>query len=177
MMKNRIEERGLRIESKPLRGARHTSTRSSLLAPRSSNGFSLVSAIFLLVVIAALGTFAVTLSTTQQQSAALDVMGARAYQAARAGVEWGAYQLLQNSAVAGGFAEHCRLDPHPPPTSSSVALTNTLAGFNVNVECTATSHGGGPATLWVYSLTSTATQGTVATPSYVERQMMVTIAQ
>ena len=170
MMKNRIEERGLRIESKPLRGAHHTSTRSS-------NGFSLVSAIFLLVVIAALGTFAVTLSTTQQQSSALDVMGARAYQAARAGVEWGAYQVLQNSAVAGGFAEHCRLDPHPPSTSSSVALTNTLAGFNVNVECTATSHGGGPATLWVYSLTSTATQGTVATPSYVERQMMVTIAQ
>lgn len=160
----------MRIESKPLHGARHNS-------PRSSNGFSLVSAIFLLVVIAALGTFAVTLSTTQQQSAALDVMGARAYQAARAGVEWGAYQVLQNSAVAGGFAEHCRLDPHPPSTSSSVAFTNTLAGFNVNVECTATSHGGGPATLWVYSLTSTATQGTVATPDYVERQMMVTIAQ
>lgn len=170
MMKNRIEERGLRIESKPLHGACHTSTRSS-------NGFSLVSAIFLLVVIAALGTFAVTLSTTQQQSAALDVMGARAYQAARAGVEWGAYQVLQNSAVAGGFAEHCRLGPHPPSTSSSVAFTNTLAGFNVNVECTATSHGGGPATLWVYSLTSTAKQGTVATPNYVERQISVTIAQ
>ena len=41
-------------------------------------GFSLISAIFLLVVIAALGTFAVTLSTNQQQSAALDVLGARA---------------------------------------------------------------------------------------------------
>jgi len=148
-----------------------------MMMHKIQRGFSLVSAIFLLVVIAALGTFAVTLSTTQQQSSALDVMGARAYQAARAGVEWGAYQVLQKSAVAGGFAEHCRLDPHPPSTSSSVALTNTLAGFNVNVECTATSHGGGPATLWVYSLTSTATQGTVATPGYVERQMMVTIAQ
>lgn len=167
MRKNRIEERGLRIEPKPLHGARHTSTRSS-------NGFSLVSAIFLLVVIAALGTFAVTLSTTQQQSAALDVMGARAYQAARAGVEWGAYQVLQNSAVAGEFSDNCR----SVPTSQVVApLPNTLAGFNVNVECTATSHGGGPATLWVYSLTSTAKQGTVATPDYVERQMMVTIAQ
>jgi hypothetical protein len=32
-------------------------------------------------------------------------------------------------------------------------------------------------TLWVYQLTSTATQGTVATPGYVERQMTVTIAQ
>jgi autotransporter translocation and assembly factor TamB len=44
---------------------------------KMQHGFSLVSAIFLLVVIAALGTFAVTLSTTRQQSAALDVLGAR----------------------------------------------------------------------------------------------------
>ena len=51
----------------------------------AQRGFSLISAIFLLVVIAALGTFAVTLSTSQQQSAALDVLGSRAYQAARAG--------------------------------------------------------------------------------------------
>ena len=56
-------------------------------------GFSLVSAIFLLVVIAMLGTFAVTLSTTQHQSAAMDVMGSRAYQAARAGIEWAAYHV------------------------------------------------------------------------------------
>lgn len=135
-------------------------------------GFSLVSAIFLLVVIAALGTFAVTLSTTQQQSAALDVLGARAYQAARAGIEWGAYQVLPASAAA--FATACRAGT----TSQAVApLPNTLAGFSVNASCSATSHVEGTSTLWVYSLTSTATQGTVATPDYVERQMAVTIAQ
>src|SRR5476649_2355833 len=60
-------------------------------------GFSLVSAIFLLVVIAALGTFAVTLFTTQQQSATMDVLGSRAYQAARAGIEWGEYQAIINN--------------------------------------------------------------------------------
>ena len=144
----------------------------SILNPQSSKGFSLVSAIFLLVVIAALSTFAVTLSTTQQQSAALDVMGARAYQAARAGIEWGAYQVLPASAAA--FATACR----PGPTTQTVTpLPNTLAGFTVNVGCSATSHVEGVPTLWVYSLTSTATQGTVATPDYVERQMTVTIAQ
>lgn len=135
-------------------------------------GFSLVSAIFLLVVIAALGTFAITLSTTQQQSAALDVLGARAYQAARAGIEWGAYQVLPASAAA--FATACRAGT----TSQAVApLPNTLAGFSVNTACGATSHVEGASTLWVYSLTSTATQGTAATPDYVERQMTVTIAQ
>lgn len=135
-------------------------------------GFSLVTAIFLLVVIAALGAFAVTLSTTQQQSSSLDVMGARAYQAARAGIEWGAYQVLPASGAA--FATACRPGPH----SQVIApLPNTLAGFAVNVQCAATSHVEGAAMLWVYNLTSTATQGVVATPDYVERQISVTIAQ
>ncbi|MDD5384999.1 MAG: hypothetical protein PHG89_08985 [Gallionella sp.] len=171
MMKNRIEGRGARIERVD---ACHTGglTQSSILNPQSSKGFSLVSAIFLLVVIAALGTFAVTLFTTQQQSAALDVMGARAYQAARAGIEWGAYQVLPNSAV--GFAANCRAGA----TSQVVApLPNTLAGFNVNVQCVSTPHSEAAATVTIYQLTSTATQGAPATPNYVERQMTVTIAQ
>src|SRR4030067_2020097 len=115
MMKNRTEDRGARSEGVD---ACHTGelTQSSLLVPRSSKGFSLVSAIFLLVVIAALGTFAMTLSTTQHQSAALDVMGARGYQAARAGVEWGAYQVLPASGAA--FATACRSGP----TASTVFL-------------------------------------------------------
>lgn len=139
---------------------------------KMQRGFSLISAIFLLVVIAALGTFAVTLSTTQQQSAALDVLGARAYQAARAGIEWGAYQVLPQSGAA--FATACR----PGPTSQVVSpLPNTLVGFSVNVECSSTPHSEAAATITVYQLTSTATQGTAATPDYVERQMMVTIAQ
>lgn len=148
-------------------GARHAAGLT-----RSSKGFSLVSAIFLLVVIAALGTFAVILSTTQQQSAALDVMGSRAYQASRAGIEWGAYQVLPASTAA--FATNCRVGA----TSQVVSpLPNTLAGFNVNVQCSATAYSEAAATITVYQLTSTATQGTVATPSYVERQMQVTIAQ
>lgn len=137
-------------------------------------GFSLISAIFLLVVIAALGAFAVTLSTTQQQGAALDVLGARAYHAARAGIDWGAYQILPNSAVPGGFAEVCRTGA----ASQVVApLPNTLAGFAVNVGCTSTAHSEAGATVTVYQLTSTATQGAAATPDFVERQITATIAQ
>ena len=127
-------------------------------------GFSLISAIFLLVVIAALGTFAVTLSTTQQQSAAMDVLGARAYQASKAGIEWGAYQVLKN----GGC---------PASPTALAALPNTLASFNVQVDCSSAAVSEASATITMYQLTSTATQGTVATPNYVERQMSVTIAQ
>jgi MSHA biogenesis protein MshP len=120
-------------------------------------GFSLISAIFLLVVIAALGTFAVTLSTTQQQSAALDVLGSRAYQAAQA--------LINNS---------CALNASNTPLP---ALPNTLANFTVTVSCIPAAASEASATVTMYQLTSTAKQGAVTTPNYVERQMSVTIAK
>jgi MSHA biogenesis protein MshP len=129
----------------------------------SSRGFSLISAIFLLVVIAALGTFAVTISTNQQQSAALDVLGSRAYQAARAGIEWGAYQALINNSCVN--------------TPSLSPMPNTLAAFSVTVDCTSSAASEASATVTMYELTSTAKQGTQATPNYVERKMSVTIAK
>lgn len=147
------------IAARPIK-MRREAARSHL---SSESGFSLVSAIFLLVVIAALGTFAVTLSTTQQQSAALDVMGARAYQAARAGIEWGAYQALRNGSCVA--------------STPLAAMPGTLAGFAVTVACTPTATTEGGVAVTIYQLTSTATQGAVATPNYVERQMSVTIAQ
>ena len=143
-------------------------------------GFSLISAIFLLVVIAALGAFAVTISTTQQQSAALDLLGARAYHVARAGIEWGAYQIIQSGVAGSGFAAACQTGGAIPQPG---ALPGAMAGFTVIVGCAATSHNEGARTaaggnpVWIYNLTSTATLGVVATPTYVDRQIGVTIAQ
>ena len=128
---------------------------------KTMKGFSLISAIFLLVVVAALGTFAVTISTTQQQSAAMDVLGSRAYQAARAGIEWEAYQVLQNGGCAAG-------PPVMPPTS-------TLAGFAVTIPtCTTAITTEAGTTVTTYQITSIATQG--VSPNYIERQLTVTIA-
>jgi len=181
MNKNRIQDLGLKIEELGLRtqargGLRHLAglTQSPIPNPQSSKGFSLVSAIFLLVVIAALGVFAVTLSTTQHQSDAMDVMGKRAYQSARAGIEWGAYKIIQESAVAGGFALACQA------AGSSVALAlpaPELSRFNVNVACSSVSFYDGVSGV-AYSLSSTATTGGVPGDSdYIERKISVTIAQ
>src|SRR6266513_5278160 len=57
-------------------------------------GFSIVAAIFLLVVLALLGGFIASVTGIQQSSGQLDVLGVRAYQSARAGLEWGAWQVL-----------------------------------------------------------------------------------
>jgi MSHA biogenesis protein MshP len=141
-----------------------------IVKEKLQRGFSLVSAIFLLVVIAALGAFAVTLSTTQHQGAALDVLGARAYHAARSGIEWGAYQVIRNPGgivcAAGG-------------ANNAVAMPagTTMAGFAVNVNCTSfAAVNEGTSQVNTFLLVSTATQGTVGTADYVERQISVSIA-
>ncbi len=139
---------------------------------KRQRGFSLVSAIFLLVVIAALGAFSLTLSSTQQQSAALDVQGARAYQAARTGIEWGAYQVRQAPAAA--FAANCRAGG-AAQTFAADTLVNTLAPFTVNVGCVSVPAVEGGATIWRDTITSIATRGTPGAPDYAERQLQVKI--
>jgi MSHA biogenesis protein MshP len=133
-------------------------------------GFSLISAIFLLVVIAALGTFAVTLSTSQQQSSAHDVMGARAYQAARAGIEWAAFGVSQTA--SGVQWAGCT------PATNIGVLGGTLAPFNVAVACTSSSFVEGASTIWIYNVTATAkTAGNPGDTGYVERVISVKLGR
>ena len=88
-------------------------------------GVSLITAIFLLVVLAGLGVAIVAISSSQQASSAMDQRGARANQAARAGVEWGLYQQLRRDSCA--------------PSSSLALPAPTLAPFTVTVQCVSTA--------------------------------------
>ena len=94
----------------------HASIRRSRQA-----GVSLVTAIFLLVVLSALGAAIVSLSAGQQISSALDLTGTRAYEAARSGVEVGLFQNTQ----AGQCAPQVSLVPPAP----------TMGAFTVTVRC------------------------------------------
>jgi MSHA biogenesis protein MshP len=139
---------------------------------KKQSGVSLVTAIFLIVVLATLGTMMVTFFVAQQQSSALDVMGSRVYQASRAGIEWGSFQVLQNN--AGGYATACRAGS----TAQNIPqLAGTLAGFTVNVGCTYFSVLENGNTVGIYRLVSRAfTTGVVpGQPDYVERQVTATI--
>jgi MSHA biogenesis protein MshP len=75
----------------------------------ASGGFATIVALFLLVVLAALGAFMVSISTSQQVGSAQDIQGTRAYWAARAGLEWGIGSLTASPASA----------PHRPHRSRS----------------------------------------------------------
>jgi MSHA biogenesis protein MshP len=94
--------------------------------PRRQHGLGVVGAIVVLVMLAALAAGVVRLTFTQQVTSALDVQGARALQAANAGVEWGMYQALK------GSWSGC--------TSSTQTLDlRSTMGFMVTVSCTSRS--------------------------------------
>lgn len=133
---------------------------------KRQSGFVLPTAIFLLVVLAALASYMVSLSRTSQLSSALDIQGTRAYQAARAGIEWAAWQLLQNPAPS------C-LAAAPP-----LALAGTLATMTVNVNCVQTgTYTDGADTIEVYQVTSTATAGAPGEVDYVERRIQASFSK
>lgn len=104
-------------------------------------GFGAIAAIVVLVILAVLGSAIVAFSTNQQVTSAQDVMSIRAWQAARAGNEWGLFQALQ---PAGIWTEGAAADPCPAAGAlgAGVMRTATLdlvadTGFNVAVtgEC------------------------------------------
>jgi MSHA biogenesis protein MshP len=145
-------------------------------------GFSIITAIFLLVVLASLGALMTTFFTAQQQSSALDVVGSRAYQAARAGIEWGAFQITQSGVVnsPGVFATACQSGTSSvpvTPSSTQPTLAGTpLSSFSLADSCYATSNVEGSP--WVYTITATASGVNGATPGstdYVERVMQASI--
>ncbi|MFA7280532.1 MAG: hypothetical protein WC100_10570 [Sterolibacterium sp.] len=156
--------------------------------PRRLRGFSIVSAIFILVVLAALGAFIVTVSTNQQIGSALDVQGERAFQAARAGVEWGVYQVQATTAYNFGYTSvdpNTRACPTSPTSFTFPAAATSLVGFTVTVTCVATVDPGGYGGPTVYQVVATAcNQPNAADPKcpnltnptsfYVERRLEVT---
>lgn len=142
----------------------------------SPRGFVLPSAIFLLVILASLAAFLVNLSMTQSRTSAQDVQGARAYQAARAGIEWGLYRVLDptNATVVAPAAPAW---PNMPACANAAGLA--IEGFTVAVGCTAYdySEAGTNRRIRVYRLVATASSGVAGTASYIEREVAVTASK
>lgn len=139
---------------------------------RSERGFAMAVVVALLAILAVFGAAMVIVSTTQQTGAALDMQGVRAYYAARGGLEWGMYHVLRS-----GFGGCGGID------GKSIAYGGNLADFRVTLACTSSTHKEGSATLTMFSIVATACNDSVCPtasspppPSYVERQVRVTVA-
>lgn len=116
-----------------------------LRARRKSAGVAVVTAIFLLVVVAGLAVAVVSLSSSQQSASAQDVQAQRAYHAAKAGIEWAVYRGMTTqqpptpAASLGCTAQQNQV-------SRTVRLNNAAfpGGFTVTVliSCDATDVAG-----------------------------------
>ena len=107
-------------------------------------GMSLVGAIFLIVVLAALGAYLVTVTSVQHQVPALSVQGARAWFAALSGLEWAIVREKTS------------------PDCDTNGASLDVEGFTVTIRCEDMggpfTEGGGPPYELV-RLTVTATRG------------------
>jgi MSHA biogenesis protein MshP len=120
---------------------------------QASRGFAAIAAIFLVVGLASLGAFMLTLSNTQQLTSAQDVQGTRAYWAARAGLEWGVSRANGLSAC-------------PAPST-----TLTVDGFSVAVTCRLTSFTEAGTAVKLIQLSSLAATGASGSIGYIERSV------
>jgi MSHA biogenesis protein MshP len=154
------------------------------IAPRSSTrrhaarGFGAIAAIVVLVLLAALAAAIVRIGGGAQASQAQDLLGARAWQAARAGTEWGVYQALKGNWTSCVNA------------SQTLDLRADSGGMRVTVSCSSISYNEGEASPGVAQLRRAFTIDAVACNStscpddtlavqagYVERRRQVQLVQ
>jgi len=119
---------------------------------KNQAGFTLVQAIFILVVLALLGAAMVRLIGVQSSTSVMALQQARAYQAARSGLEWGAAR----AAI---------------PANCNGAMT--INGFQVAVACNAQNFIEGSTTYAVFSISATATFSVYGQPDFVSRTVQL----
>jgi MSHA biogenesis protein MshP len=140
------------------------------------SGFGAIVAIMVLVILATISAGLVKLGTTQQVTSAQDVLSERAWQAARAGNEWGMYRALRlTPKVCSGIAE-------------TLDLTAT-AGFKTTVTCTRHDFNEGEITpgvartITIYTIEAVACNSALVCPDatladkthYIERKRVVMV--
>ncbi len=126
--------------------------------PRRANrqdGFSLIGAIFLLVVMAAVGSLMVSITGVQRRTTSLGILGARAYHAASSGIQWGLYQALSTGTC---------------PAATTLSLTQGgVSGFSVGVTCTSSQHQENGTVMTVFTVAANAEYGTLGDADYARR--------
>jgi len=125
------------------------------------SGFSILIALFIIVVLGALALIVVEITGAGQATPILALREASALAAAESGIQWGAHAALTN---------------HACPSTTTLNLTPPgLTGFAVIVTCASTPHMEEGATFNVYAIQADASNGTYGvTPDFVQRKIEFT---
>jgi MSHA biogenesis protein MshP len=131
-------------------------------ARSAQRGFTIVSTIFIIVVLALLAVFMTTIGTTQRATSTFSILGARAFFAAQSGMEWAVATVV---GTGGCFAS---------PTMFTLAGGMT-SGFDVRLECSATPINEAGVNYRVYQLRATASRGQSDEEDYFSRTIEATV--
>lgn len=116
----------------------------------NQEGFTLVQAVFILVILGLLGMVMVRLIGVQTSTGVMALQGARAYHAARSGLEWGAARASAGETCAG---------------------TMQIDNFSVIVSCSSESFTeGSVGPFSIYRIQSVAEYGSYGSVDYVSRR-------
>jgi MSHA biogenesis protein MshP len=129
-------------------------------------GFSLITVLFLLVVVTGIGGYLVNLSVTQHLGSALAGQESRAYYAALSGLEWAAYEISN--------------DVDDPPDCPVVGTSFAVEGFSVRLTACSRDY---PITevsgddYALYDVTVEAVSGTFGDWDYTRRAVRATLGE
>lgn len=131
-------------------------------------GVSVISGVFLLLLMALLAALMVNLSSTANRNLAADIDGSRTYQIARAGAEWAMYQLDPNA--ESNVLPKCASVPATPPS---------ISGYTLTVGCSAspddsTAYSESGKSIRIFRISSRAVANGATSPG-VERVVEVTL--
>lgn len=132
-------------------------------------GFSLVSAIFIIVVLAGVVGYMLQVSLVQLTTVGQGIDAERAYRAADGGIQWAVAYALENTTGS----------PHTDATTNCGVIDGAsfnLNGYAVSLECD-TYLFSDPTPRSIYNVTATATRGSVGTPAFVSRAVSVSFSQ
>ena len=121
---------------------------------KKQKGVSIVTAIFLIIVLALMGVGMVSLLSTSQQSISQEITSAKAYMAGRSCLQWGMYQAVYSAT---------------PGTYTSTFNNSATGLFNTN--CTTVISSVSADGLTFYNINATATYSNNTNPEFSQREM------
>jgi len=126
-------------------------------------GFTLVTAIFILVIASVMSVFVISTTVTQQATSTYALQGARAYRAAQSGIQWGIRRVLEDNQ----WAVLC----------TGADNNFVVNDFNVSVICTFTQYTEGDFDFCVFQMASVATRGVFGSVDFVQRRLQLVLSE
>lgn len=131
---------------------------------KRQRGFSIVMAIFVLVVLGLLGGYMVRLSGVQFGTSTYAMQGARAYLAARAGIEWASARINNGGTCTDIDAQSALTFPG-------------ITGFTVTLSCSSQTYSEANQNPTVYRIHALSQFGNYTGFDYVAREVEASIVQ